>query len=88
VTLDIGCGEGRLPRDLTARGHEVIGIDASPTLIEHARRADSDGAYRVADATALPVPDASVDLVTAFMVLHDVDDLDAALREIARVMRP
>lgn len=88
LTLDIGCGEGRLPRDLRAQGHEVMGIDASPTLIEHARQADPGGDYRAADAAALPVPDGSIDLVTAFMVLHDVDDLDAALREIARVMRP
>ena len=88
VTLDIGCGEGRLPRDLKTHGHEVIGIDTSPTLIEHARQADPGGDYRVADAAALPVPDGSVNLVTAFMTLHDVDDLDAAVREIARVMRP
>ena len=38
--LDVGCGEGRLPRDLKARGYDVIGIDASPTLIGHARKAD------------------------------------------------
>jgi ubiquinone/menaquinone biosynthesis C-methylase UbiE len=59
-----------------------------PTLIEHARQADPGGDYQVADAAALPVPDGSVNLVTAFMSLHDVDDLDAAVREIARVMRP
>ena len=88
VTLDVGCGEGRLPRDLKSRGHEVVGIDGSPTLIEHAREADPGGDYRVADAGALSMPDGSVSLVTAFMTLHDVDDLDAALREIARVMRP
>jgi SAM-dependent methyltransferase len=88
VTLDVGCGEGRLPRDLKIHGHEVIGIDASPTLIEHARQADPDGDYRVADAAALPLADASMSLVTAFMSLHDVDDLDAAVREIARVMSP
>lgn len=87
VTLDIGCGEGRLPRDLKSHGHEVMGIDASPTLIEHARQADPGGDYRVADAAALPVPGGSVNLVTAFMSLHDVDDLDAAVREIGRVMR-
>jgi SAM-dependent methyltransferase len=88
VTLDIGCGEGRLPRDLKARGYEVIGVDASPTLIRHAQDADPDGDYRIADAAALPVADGSMSLVTAFMSLHDVDDLDPAVREIARVMRP
>jgi ubiquinone/menaquinone biosynthesis C-methylase UbiE len=86
VTLDVGCGEGRLPRDLKARGYEVIGVDASPTLIEHARAADPDGDYRVADAAALPLPDASVRLVVAFMSLHDVDDMPGAVREAARVV--
>ena len=66
----------------------MIGIDGSPTLIEHARAADPEGDYRVADAAALPLPDASVSLVTAFMSLQDVDDLPAAAREIGRVLAP
>jgi len=88
TVLDVGCGEGRLPRDLMMRGYGVIGIDASPTLIEHARQADPDGDYRVADAAALPLPEASVDVVTAFMSLHDVDDMKASVGEIARVLKP
>jgi len=88
VTLDIGCGEGRLPRDLKALGYEVIGVDASATLIRHAQDADPDGDYRIADAAALPVEHGSMSLVTAFMSLHDIDDLDSAVRGIVRVMRP
>lgn len=88
LTLDVGCGEGRLPRDLRARGYEVIGIDASPTLIEHAREADPDGDYRVADGATLPLADASVQLASAFMSLHDIDDMEGAVREIARVLVP
>ncbi len=87
-TLDIGCGEGRLPRDLRARGYSVVGLDSSPTLIAHARAADPGGDYRLADATALPMADASVELVTAFMVLHDTDDMPAAIREAGRVLAP
>ena len=64
----------------------MIGIDASPTLIAHARRADPDGDYRVADGAALPLPDASMAVVTAFMTLQDMDDMDGAVREIARVL--
>jgi SAM-dependent methyltransferase len=88
LILDVGCGEGRLPRDLRARGYEVIGVDASPTLIEAAREADPGGDYRVADGAQLPLPDASVQLVTAFMSLHDIDDTESALAEIARVLVP
>jgi len=86
--LDLGCGEGRLPRDLQRLGYDVIGFDGSPTLIAAAREADPRGSYEVADAAALPVPDASVDIVTAFMSLHDVDDIDAAVAEAARVLVP
>lgn len=37
LTVDVGCGEGRLPRDLKRLGHRVIGIDSSPTLIDAER---------------------------------------------------
>src|SRR5262245_53181167 len=65
-TLDIGCGEGRVSRDLVARGHHVTGVDLSPTLARHAHAADDDGAYVAADAAALPFPDATFDLAVAY----------------------
>jgi ubiquinone/menaquinone biosynthesis C-methylase UbiE len=86
--VDVGCGEGRLARDLKGLGYEVVGIDGSPTMVAAAREADPAGRYEVADAAALPLPDASADLVTAFMSLQDIDDIDAALREVARVLAP
>jgi 2-polyprenyl-3-methyl-5-hydroxy-6-metoxy-1,4-benzoquinol methylase len=37
ATLDLGCGEGRVARDLKARGHRrVTGVDAAPTMVRHA----------------------------------------------------
>lgn len=42
----------------------------------------------IADAAELPLPDASVGLVVAFMSLQDVDDLEGAIREVARVLMP
>jgi ubiquinone/menaquinone biosynthesis C-methylase UbiE len=86
--LDAGCGEGRLPRDLKRLGYQVVGVDGSATLIAAARLADPGGRYEVADAAALPLPDASVDLVTAFLSFQDVDDVDGAFREAARVLIP
>jgi len=86
--VDIGCGEGRLPRDLKARGYEVIGVDGSPTLVAAARAADPAARYVLADAADLPLGAASVDLAVAFMSLQDVDDIDGALHEVARVLRP
>ena len=88
LTLDVGCGEGRVTRDLKALGHRVISLDASPTMVAAAREADADGDYRLADAAALPLDDACADLVVAFMSLQDVDDMPGAVREIARVLVP
>jgi SAM-dependent methyltransferase len=86
ATLDLGCGEGRVCRDLHARGHRMTGVDLSPTLIDYAREADPESAYVRADATALPFADASFDLVVSYNTLMNFDDLDAALRESARVL--
>jgi ubiquinone/menaquinone biosynthesis C-methylase UbiE len=88
TVLDVGCGEGRLPRDLKALGYDVVGLDGSATLIEHAIEADPEGSYLVGDAAALPFESGSFQLVTAFMSLQDVDEPDAALRGIARVLAP
>jgi SAM-dependent methyltransferase len=88
LTLDVGCGEGRLTRDLAGLGHQVIGIDGSPSLIEAAREADPGGEYVLADAAQLPFPDGHADLVVAFMSLMDVDDMSGAVRELARVLEP
>ncbi len=86
LTADIGCGEGRLSRDLTRLGHRVVGIDSSSTFIEAARGADPGGDYRCASAASLPLEDASCDLAIAFMSLQDVDELGTAIDEMARVL--
>ncbi len=88
ATLEVGCGEGRVARDLAARGHRVTGIDSSPTLLRAAREADPDGRYELADAAALPFADDAFDLVVAYNSLMDVDDMPAAVREAARVLAP
>ena len=87
-TLDLGCGEGRLARDLAAFGHEVVGVDASPAMIEAARDAAPQMELHVGDAAVLPFGDDAFGLVVAFMSLQDIDDLDGAVREAARVLAP
>ncbi len=88
ATLEVGCGEGRVARDLAARGHHVTGIDSSPTLLRAAREADPEGRYELADAAALPFADDAFDLVVAYNSLMDVHDMPAAVREAARVLAP
>jgi ubiquinone/menaquinone biosynthesis C-methylase UbiE len=86
LTLDLGCGEGRVARDLKARGYDVTGVDAAPTMIRLAAEADPDGDYVVADAAALPFGDATFDLVVAFNSLMDIDDMPGAVAEASRVL--
>jgi SAM-dependent methyltransferase len=86
LTVDIGCGEGRLPRDLKGLGHQVIGIDVAQAMIDAAQETDPDGDYRCANAGELPLADKSCDLAVAFMSLQDIDDLMSAVAEMGRVL--
>lgn len=89
--LDLACGTGDLACALAARGAHVVGIDASARMIDAARqRTDRSQSleFVVGDMTALDVPDASVDVVTAGYALRNVPDYTRALREIRRVLRP
>ncbi len=85
-TLDLGCGEGRLSRDLKALGHDVVGVDASPTMLAAGREADPEIETHLADASALPFADGAFDCVVAFMSLQDVEDLEGAVREASRTL--
>ena len=91
--LDVGCGNGRLARELAALGARVTGVEVSEQQLAAARAAD-DGThgtrYVVGRAEALPLPDGSFDLVVFRASLHHVapERMSAALREAARVLRP
>lgn len=86
--LDVGCGEGRFCRLLNAEGVRAVGVDPTEGLIDHARRLDPEGDYRVGRAEALDFPDASFDLVVSYLSLIDIPDYRAAIAEMARVLRP
>jgi SAM-dependent methyltransferase len=88
ATLEVGCGEGRMARDLGDRGHRVTAVDSSPTLLDAASLADPAGEYVLADAAELPFSAARFDLVVAYNSLMDVDDMPGTVQEAARVLRP
>lgn len=54
--LDAGCGPGRLGGELAARGHEVVGVDVDPELIEAARKDHPDVQWLVGDLAELDLP--------------------------------
>jgi SAM-dependent methyltransferase len=86
LTLDIGCGEARVSRDLRKLGHRMLGIDLSFTMCQAAATHVEPSAVICADAGGLPLPDCSADCAIAFLSLQDIDDMPRAVREIARVL--
>jgi ubiquinone/menaquinone biosynthesis C-methylase UbiE len=88
ATLEIGCGEGRIARDLSRLGHRVTATDISPSLLRAAEKAASAERYVPADAGALPFADHSFDRVVAYNVFMDVPDMPAAVAEAGRVLTP
>jgi SAM-dependent methyltransferase len=85
-TIEIGCGEGRVARDLAARGHQVAAVDSSLTLVRYAREADAQSSYALADSAALPFYDREFDLAVAYNSLQVVADMPGTVREAARVL--
>ena len=85
--LDVGCGEGRISRELTACGFQVTAVDPVSQFVGAAIEAQSARNYAVASATELPFENAQFDLVVAYNVLMDIDDVPSALKEFRRVIR-
>jgi len=90
VALDLCCGTGDVAFALAARGAVVTGIDFSPAMLAVARRRPGRPpvTFVQGDAMALPVADASVDVVTVAYGLRSVADVGRALAEWRRVLRP
>jgi SAM-dependent methyltransferase len=86
--LDVGCGTGALCTEIVehARPSSVVGVEPSAGFLETARRHLADRATLVqGGATAIPLDDASVDVVVSGLVLNFVPDPRAGLAEMARV---
>ncbi len=86
TVLDAGCGSGRYLRALIDRGARTIGMDLSAAMLERARQTTPRIAR--ADIRALPFDAMSIDLIVCGLALGDVAELELALSEMARVLRP
>ena len=89
--LDAGCGPGIHVAELIAGGAEVLGCDASPTMIELARAKVGDQADLRVHSLEEPfhwVPDQSIDIVVNALVYHYLNDRAGFLGEVHRMLRP
>jgi ubiquinone/menaquinone biosynthesis C-methylase UbiE len=90
--VDLGCGTGSQTLLLASAGHEVVGVDYSPKMIEAARSkaagAGMDARFEVADAASPGLPPETFDAVVVRHVLWAMPDVDAALAEWVGLLRP
>jgi demethylmenaquinone methyltransferase/2-methoxy-6-polyprenyl-1,4-benzoquinol methylase len=87
--LDACCGTGDLALAAARRGAvSVVGLDFSESMLERARRKDPTIEWMQADALALPFANDSFDAATVGFGVRNLADLEAGLRELARVLRP
>ena len=92
--LDVGCGPGLAVAHAAACGSRVVGVDASPTMVRHARRRNRASIRRGgveihrADAACLPFPDASFTKAGSLNSLQFWTDPHRGLAELHRVLQP
>ena len=89
VVVDIGCGNGPAwPNWSGVDMRALVGADLSPGMLMAARGRAPGAALLVADATALPIPDAAADLTLAMHMLYHVPEPEHAVGELRRITRP
>jgi len=87
LVVDIGCGEGQVARYVVA-GRRVLGVDPAFAQATVARDRAGGPSYVQGSAGALPIRTGSAEAAVACLVFEHIPDVDAALREVARVLRP
>ncbi|MGA9279101.1 class I SAM-dependent methyltransferase [Ilumatobacter sp.] len=86
--LDIGCGDGQISRLAAAQGARVVGVDPTWNCVRVAQERGGGAAFARAGAARLPFADGTFDAVVACLVFEHIDDVDAAIAEVARVLEP
>lgn len=88
--LDLGCGTGQLTERLRDRfpDAEVVGIDLSDGMLQKASERAHTGDFVRANAQSLPLAAGTLDVVTCTESFHWYDDQEAAVAEMARLLRP
>lgn len=88
VILDLGCGPGWLQPTLARHCQSLWAADLSAAMLQQARNIGAASQFFQADASALPLPDESVDLVFSSLMLQWCAEPAAVLAEISRILKP
>jgi ArsR family transcriptional regulator len=91
VVVDLGCGVGHATEAIAPFVKQVVAVDRSTAMLEAAKRrlsGHSNVKFFEAEASEIPVADASADVIVLVLVLHFIEDIPAVLRECARVLKP
>lgn len=89
--LDVGCGVGTITQAVAGGFEEIVGIDVQEPFLERFRQDiahDPRFVVRAMSASAMAFPDAHFDTIISVEVLEHIPDLQGALNEFARVLRP
>ncbi len=87
--LDVGCGEGQVARlALEHDAERAVGVDPTWAQVVVAKERSGGAAYARAGAAGLPFAAGSFDAAVACLVFEHITDVDAAIGEVARVLRP
>lgn len=87
-TLDAACGTGRYSIYLKSLGHSVTGVDISEDMLRLAKKKDKTIPFMKGNLNALPIADELFDSVVCGLALHYAKNVNSAIKELARVVRP
>jgi demethylmenaquinone methyltransferase/2-methoxy-6-polyprenyl-1,4-benzoquinol methylase len=86
--VDLACGTGDLCEQSRVRGANVTGVDFAGEMLRAAQLRGVPTEFVKADAASLPMPDASVDVVTCGFALRNFVSLPEVFAEVARILKP
>jgi len=90
LVCDLGCGPGHVGAYLAGRGCDVVGVDISPVMLQHARERHPTLRFELGDMRVMPLADDSCVALACFYALIHMQrtEVPAALGEMRRVLRP
>ena len=86
--LDVGCGEGQVARQAAAAGSQAVGLDLTWVQLAEARRRAGGPRYVGGSGDLLPFRSGAFDAVVACLVFEHIENMDASMAEVGRVLVP